>query len=261
MGISDERKIYIRKSIKDTGSVSVGALAAELNVSEMTIRRDLSELEKEGFLKRTHGGAVRENSRSYEPPFTFRLVISSEAKQQIASRAVSYIEEGDTIAVDSGTTALEFAKKLQHFRNLTIVTPSIHIAAIFLSNPGIETILAGGLVRKTEGSLVGNITRRTFENLYFDKFFLSTAALSAEAGFTEYILEDAEIKNIIISHSKKNIALMDSSKLGRTAFSQVCMINDVNILITEAEPPADIKQSLLESNVVINITSKEGEYK
>ncbi|HAK47129.1 MAG TPA: DeoR/GlpR transcriptional regulator [Spirochaeta sp.] len=254
MGVSDKRKLHIRESIKNSGIVSVSELAGELSVSEMTIRRDLSDLENEGFLKRTHGGAVREVSRSYEPPFMVRLELGSEAKQRIGARAASYLEEGDTIAVDSGTTALEFAKQLQHFRNLTIVTPSIHIASIFLSNPGIETILAGGLVRKKEGSLVGEITRRTFENLYFDKFFLSTAALSVEAGYTEYILEDAEIKNLIISHSKKTIALMDSSKLGRTTFSQVCKLNETDILITEDEPEQSVKQALLESNVIIDIT-------
>ncbi len=182
MGVSEKRKLYIRHAIKNNGAVQVNELARELKVSEMTVRRDLSDLENEGFLKRTHGGAVREVSRSYEPPFTVRRTINFEAKALIAVKAASYVEEGDTIAVDSGTTALEFAKQLQSFRNLTIVTPSIHIASMFLTNPGVETILSGGLVRKTEGSMVGDLTRKTFENLYFDKFFMSTAGLSAEAG-------------------------------------------------------------------------------
>lgn len=153
--------------------------------------------------------------------------------------------------MDSGTTALSFAKQLQNFRNLIIVTPSIHIASLFLQNPGVETILAGGTVRKTEGSLVGEITRKTFENLYFDKFFMSSAGLSPEAGFTEYIIEDAEIKQLIISHSKKTIALMDSSKLGRTAFSQVCRPDETDILVTEKLPDKEIRQLLLENNMIL----------
>lgn len=251
MGVSEKRKLHIRDSIKNSGTVFVNELAADLSVSEMTIRRDLSELEKEGFLKRIHGGAVREVSRSYEPPFTVRKEINLEAKGKIAAKAAAFVEEGDTIAVDSGTTALEFARALQSFRNLTIVTPSLHIASLFLSNPGVETILAGGIVRKTEGSLIGDITRRTFENLYFDKFFMSTAGLSVEAGFTEYILDDAEIKKIIISHSKKTIALMDSRKLGQTAFSQVCKLSEVDILVTDKEPGIEIKQSLYKNSVEI----------
>lgn len=259
MGVSEKRKLHIRESIKNNGTVLVNELAAELTVSEMTIRRDLSELENEGFLKRTHGGAIREASRSYEPPFTVRKEINLEAKVKIAIKAADYVEDGDTIAVDSGTTALEFAKQLQMFKNLTIVTPSLHIAAMFLSNPRVETILAGGLVRKTEGSLVGEITRRTFENLYFDKFFMSTAGLSADAGFTEYILEDAEIKKIIISHSKKTVALMDTTKLGRTAFSQVCRLEEIDFLITDKEPNAIIKKALLKNNVTIE-TAISGEH-
>lgn len=259
MGISDKRKIFIRETIKNNGTVQVNELARELDVSEMTVRRDLSELENEGFLKRTHGGAVREASRSYEPPFTVRKTINSEAKASIAVKAASFVEEGDTIAVDSGTTALEFAGHLQGFRNLTIVTPSIHIASMFLSNPGVETILSGGLVRKTEGSLVGDITMRTFENLYFDKFFMSCAGLSAEAGFTEYIMDDAVIKKLVISHSKKTIALMNAEKFGNTAFSQICSLGDVDILVTEKNPENEIKSSLLECGVKIEIADIIGE--
>ncbi len=259
MGISEKRKQHIRESIKNSGNVTVSTLADELSVSEMTIRRDLSDLEKEGFLKRTHGGAVRESSRSYEPPFTARASIRNEEKIRIAKLAVKYVEDGDTIAVDSGTTALCFAEQLQEFRNLTIVTPSIHIAALFLSNPGVETILAGGTVRKHEGSLVGDITRRTFEALYFDKFFMSAAGLSPEAGFTEYIIEDAEIKQLIISHSKKTIALMDSTKFGRTAFAQVCRAGEADILVTEKDPGIKIRQLLNENNSIIDIADNRGD--
>ncbi|MBI9109001.1 MAG: DeoR/GlpR transcriptional regulator [Spirochaetales bacterium] len=257
MGVSEKRKLIIRDTIKNCGTVIVSELASKLEVSEMTVRRDLSELEQEGFLKRTHGGAVREVSRSYEPPFTVRTMVNLNAKAAIGAKAASYVEEGDTIAVDSGTTALEFAKHLQSFRHLTIVTPSIHIASLFLFNPGVETILAGGVVRKTEGSLVGEICRRTFENLYFDKFFMSTAAMSPDAGFSEYIIDDAVIKKLIISHSKKTIALIDSGKFNRTAFSQVCGLADVDILITEKDPDSKIKKSLLESNVYIEIATEK----
>lgn len=259
MGVSEKRKLFIRNNIKNNGTVLVNELAQKLQVSEMTIRRDLSELEQEGFLKRTHGGAVREVSRSYEPPFTVRKSVNTAAKSRIGLKAASYVEEGDTIAVDSGTTTLEFAKHLQSFRNLTIVTPSIHIASMFLTNPGVETILSGGVVRKTEGSLVGEITRRTFENLYFDKFFMSTAGLSADAGFTEYIIDDAEIKKLIVSHSKKTIALMNSEKFDKTALSQVCRLEDADILITEKNPDKFIKNSLLECNVNIEIADEQGE--
>ncbi len=254
MSISDNRKIYIRERLKTNNSVLVGTLAKELQVSEMTIRRDLSELEKEGFLRRIHGGAVREVSRIYEPPFNVRKTICTEEKILISQKAVELVEEGETIAIDSGTTAIELAKQLTEFRNLTIATPSIHIALLFLSNPGIETILSGGKVRKTEGSLIGEITRNTFKNLFFDKFFLSTAGISIESGFTEYIMDDAAIKKLIMSHSKKTIALMDSSKFNQTAFSQVCALKDVDVIITDKEPGYDFKKVLTDNQVILETT-------
>ena len=259
VSISEERKLFIRKTIKDLGTVTVNSLAEELEVSEMTIRRDLSELENEGFLKRIHGGAVHEASRSYEPPFFTRKTFAAGAKQAIAEKAVKYIEEGDLIAIDSGTTALEFARQLKEHKNLTIVTPSIHVASVFLSNPSVETILAGGRIRTHEGSLVGDITRSVFEKLYFDKFFLSTAALSLEAGYSEYIMEDAEIKKLIVSHSKKTIALMHSDKLDRTAFCNVCRLEEAAVLITDKFPKGDIKSALLENGVIIETADHIGD--
>jgi DeoR family transcriptional regulator, fructose operon transcriptional repressor len=251
MGIADNRKLFIRDHLSQNGVVQVRELATALNVSEMTIRRDLSDLEKEGILKRTHGGAVQEVSRSFEPSFGLRQTIHQSEKQKIAEMAARQVEESDTIAIDSGTTAIELAKLLLNFRNLTIVTPSLHVAVLFLDHPSIEPILSGGRVRKSEGSLVGEITWTTFSNLFFDKFFMSTGCLSEPAGFTEYNTDDAAIKKMIISHSKKTIALIDSSKFGRTAFSQVCPCKDVDVLVTEKEPDQNLKKALLKSGVKI----------
>jgi DeoR/GlpR family transcriptional regulator of sugar metabolism len=253
MGIADNRKIFIREHLAQKGVVQVGELAIALKVSEMTIRRDLSDLEKEGVLKRTHGGAVQEVGRSFEPSFDLRQTVHQVEKLKIAETAALHVEEGDTIAIDSGTTAIELAKQLLAFRNLTIVTPSLHVAILFLDHPSIEPILSGGRVRKSEGSLVGEITWATFSNLFFDKFFMSSGCLSAFAGFTEYNADDAAIKKMIISHSKETIALIDSSKFGRTAFSQVCPNEDVNILVAEKDPDQKLKNALLKSEVKIEI--------
>lgn len=253
MGLADNRKRFIRDLLSSNGIVQVGALATSLKVSEMTIRRDLSDLEREGILKRTHGGAVQEVSRSFEPSFDLRKTVHQSEKQKIAVWASLHVEEGDTIAIDSGTTAIELAKQLLGFRNLTIVTPSLHVAILFLEHPSIEPILSGGRVRKSEGSLVGEITWATFSNLFFDKFFMSSGCLSASAGFTEYNTDDAAIKKMIISHSKETIALIDSSKFGRIAFSQVCPNEDVKRLVTEKEPDQKLKKALLKSGVKIEI--------
>ena len=249
MQSSTKRKQYIQEKLDTEHSVEVHDLAQELEVSEMTIRRDLSDLERIGVLKRTHGGAVKDVSRSYEPPFNLRQHASLHEKHLIAQKAVSYVCEGDTIAIDSGTTTIELAKALVGFKNLTIVTPSIHIAMIFLDHPTITVILSGGVLRKHEGSLVGSITHSTFSSLYFDTFFVSSAALSEEGGLTDYIIEDANIKRMIMGHAKKTVALMHADKFGQTAFAQVAELKELDVLVTDKTPYAALLHELQRQKV------------
>lgn len=255
MNSSPIRKQYIQDMLEAEGAVQVSGLASALNVSELTIRRDLSELEHIGLLKRTHGGAVKEVSRSYEPPFDIRQKKSLIEKQLIAKEACCFVSEGDTIVIDSGTTAIELAKQLLSFHNLTVVTPSLHIAMLFLSHPTIRVIVSGSEVRKREGSLIGNFTKQMFKSLYFDTFFMATAGISHEAGLTEYIIEDASIKNEIVSHSKKTIALMSSEKFGQTAFAKVGSFNDID----DKEPNNRLYMALNSNGVETRIASAKGE--
>jgi len=259
MSVSVKRKQIIQDLLNAEGSVQVAALAHSLSVSEMTIRRDLSELEKIGILKRNHGGAVKELSRSYEPPFALRRQNYLREKQLIAQEAIRFVSEGDTIAIDSGTTAIEFAMLLMDYHNLTIVTPSLHIAMLFLAHPTIKVIVSGGEVRKKEGSLVGAYTKLFFDNLYFDSFFMSSAGISSEVGLSEYIIEDATIKNLIMSHAKNTIALMTSDKFEITTFARVCRLEDITILITDKEPEMTLRQILTTYNIEIRVAKTQGE--
>jgi DeoR/GlpR family transcriptional regulator of sugar metabolism len=260
MGNASERKQQIQRLLIRGSSVQVDALAQQLGVSAMTIRRDLKELEHIGLLRKVHGGAVKEVSISYEPPFTLRIQKKKEEKRIIAQEALRFVSEGDTIAVDSGSTALAFAYQLANFHNLTIVTPSIHIAMLFLHHPSIRVFISGGELRKHEGSLIGDQTRAFFENLHFDAFFMASAGISVQSGMSEYILEDASIKRLIMSHSKKNIALMTSDKFGVTAFAQVCKLLDIDILVSDEEPSSDLKHELTTSGVEIYVARRsEGE--
>ena len=258
MQSATKRKQFIQTKLDEDQTVQVSELAQKLEVSEMTIRRDLSDLERIGVLKRTHGGAVKDVSRSYEPPFNLRQHASIEQKRLIARKAVSYICEGDTIAIDSGTTTIELAKELVAFKNLTIVTPSIHIAMIFLNHPTITVLLSGGVLRKHEGSLVGTFTRATFSSLHFDTFFVSGAALSEDAGLTDYIIEDATIKRMIMGHAKKTVALMHSEKFGKTAFAQVAQLSELDVLVTD-KPPYPALQHELQRQKVTTIIAQAKE--
>jgi DeoR/GlpR family transcriptional regulator of sugar metabolism len=249
MRSSTKRKQYIQNQLDKHQSVQVNKLAADLDVSEMTIRRDLNDLEQLGVLRKTHGGAIKEVSRSYEPPFNLRRHKALEEKCRIAKEALKFVNEGDTIALDSGTTTVELAKELVSFTNLTIATTSIHIATIFLDHPTITLLLSGGMLRKHEGSLVGSFAHNTFNSLYFDTFFVSGGALSSESGLSDYIIEDATIKKLIMGHSKKTVALMIGEKFEQSAFAQVAPLGELDVLISGKTPSLSLQQALHKEKV------------
>jgi DeoR family transcriptional regulator, fructose operon transcriptional repressor len=253
MAVTNNRKTNILKEIEKLGTVSVADLAVTLEVSEMTIRRMLTELENDGLIKKVHGGAVSGQGRSYEPPYILRAIRSSELKIKIGSAAVQLVDDGDCIAIDVGTTTAEFAKKLQNKHNLTIMTPSLRIANILINNKDIRLILPGGIVRQGEESLVGDLIRQAFNDLFVDKLFLAVGCIDADKGFTEYNLEDVLVKRIMISSAKEVIVLADSTKFGHVAFAQIASFNQINILVTDAEPPELIKKKLIENGVKIII--------
>ena len=167
----ENRNTFILQKINEEGKVSITELANELNVSEMTIRRDLMELEAEHLLKRVYGGAISASGRSYEPPLMIRSESEIEAKVNIGKFAASLVEDGDSLAIDIGSTTYEVAKNLTAKKNLTIITPGLYIANLFLNKPDIRTILPGGIIRHGEGSLTGQLTTQAFSSLRFN-FFL-----------------------------------------------------------------------------------------
>lgn len=239
--------------LEEHGEVRVADLCQRFGVSEMTIRRDLSELERAGLLRRVHGGAVSARGRSYEPPFLSRANEHLEQKQRIGQLAASLIHDGDSIALDVGTTTLEIARalKARENLNLTVLTASLHIATLLANTPGIRLILAGGILRPGELSMVGHIAERTFREFYVDKLFLGVGGLSLEAGLTEFNLEDALVKQAMLKTAKERIVVADSSKLGRVAFTLIAPLSEVHTLITDSNADATLLQQLREAGLRI----------
>jgi DeoR/GlpR family transcriptional regulator of sugar metabolism len=257
MSLRESRHSYILQEIESCGSVSVVELAKNLNVSKMTIRRDLIELEKEGLIRRVHGGAVSAHGRSYEPPFLLRSTEASEAKQKIGACAAKMVVEGDSIALDVGTTTLEVAKNLIERRNLTIITPSLRIANLLFNQPGIRLILPGGIVRPGEASLVGDLTRLAFQELFVDRLFLGIGCIDSEVGLTEYNWDDALVKRAMIKSAKEVILVADSSKFDKVAFVHVASFNQIHKLVTDAPPPEHLARRLIEAKVKVVVAGDE----
>lgn len=255
----EDRRAYIVKAINEQGAVSVLDLATDLDVSMMTVRRDLAELEKEGVLRRVHGGAVSTRGRSVEPPYSLRTGQAATAKQRIGALAAELVAEGDCVALDIGSTTVEVAQRLVGRRNLTILTPSIRIAGLFLNQSDARVIVPGGVMRAGEGSLVGELTHYALERLFVDRLFLAVGCIDAQVGLSEYNWDDAQVKQAMIRGAKQVILVADASKFGKVAFAHVAPLGAVHTLVTDAPPPPDILHKLQEAHVQVLVTDAEAD--
>lgn len=230
------RRGAIRGYLADRGEVEITALAAEFDVSEMTIRRDLETLEELGVARRVRGGAISTVSRSYEPPLASRSQEAQSAKARIAVAATRFIDYGETAILDVGSTTLALARCLRDRGGLTIVTPSVNAALELANEPTTRVILTGGIVRPGELSLVGDLAERTFAQLNCDVLFLGVGGIHPEKGLTEYNLDDTRVKRAAISAASRCVVLADQSKLDRVCLATIASLQEIDVLITDAAP-------------------------
>lgn len=250
-----ERQKIILKMIVEKGAVTVSELCEQLGVSDMTIRRDLSTLEQASLLRRIHGGAVSARGRSYEPPVLTRIQEARSAKRSIGHFAASLVHEGDSLAIDIGTTTLELAHHLTNLRDITVLTNSLPIANIMNDQPGIRLMLCGGIVRPGEHSLVGPVAAYTFSRFYVDKAFIGIGGVDLDAGLTEYNLEDAEIKRHMINNSQRCVLLTDSRKFGLKTFASVAPLNVVDEIVTDDGLDPVYRDRLEKMGITVHIVS------
>ncbi|WP_018086169.1 DeoR/GlpR family DNA-binding transcription regulator [Desulfurispora thermophila] len=239
----EERKKRILDYIQNRGRASVQELTELFQVSESTIRRDLTELEEARLLKRTHGGALSLKNVNFEPTFKEKETSSLEEKRAIAKKAIELIEEGDTILLDAGTTTFELAKELKRLAKLTVVTNAVNISQELASYPGIEVIVVGGMLRKETLAMVGPMAEQALSMIRVDKLFLATNGLDMEAGLTTPNLIEAATKRKMIKTARRVILLADSSKVGVISRAKIADINEIDeIIIDDAVDEAVINQ-------------------
>lgn len=230
------RHSRIVEILDDRNTASVADLSAELDVSEMTIRRDLLELERTGILRRIHGGATRTTGRAYEPPFRVRQMNDSSIKRAIAKAAAAMIDDGDALGIDVGSTVLEIVPQIT-VSNLTIVTASLRVAMAVAEHHALEQtvrlISTGGVLRAEELSFTGQAAVQSFGRFRIDKAFLGVGGLSVANGATEFNLEDSDVKRAMVQSANSVIVLADSGKLENVGFAEVCPIEDIDVLVTD----------------------------
>ena len=250
-----ERQSQIVGIVQDRGRIEIPDICEKFDVSEMTARRDLNELDRQGLLRRVHGGATANLGRSYEPPFHTRAVKNRSVKTAIGLKAAELIYDGDSIALDVGTTTLEIVQGLTGKRNLTILTNGLGIANLLVDNLSLEAsarlILTGGVVRPGELSMIGAIPEQVYQEFHVDKAFIGIGGISLEVGLTEYNVEDARIKHMLILSAREKIVVADGTKFGVTTFASVAPLSAIDKIVTDRSAPADIIEEIRKQGVEV----------
>ena len=243
-----QRQSQVMEILQEKGRISIPEMCQQFGISDMTARRDLNEMDRLGLLRRIHGGAVVNLGRSYEPPYQMRSTKNQSAKACIGAKAAELIYDGDSIALDVGTTTLEIVKELKGKRNLTIITNSLQIANMVVDNLSLENdarlILTGGVVRPRELSMIGSVTERAYQEFHVDKAFIGIGGISLEDGLTEYNIEDAIIKRMLLASAREKIVVADASKFGVTTFASVAPLKSADRIVTDPAVPLEMIEQI-----------------
>lgn len=255
---TEESTVSRRKKIlhllSDSGQVLVGDLSKEFNVSEVTIRNDLDQLEKKNMLIRARGGAIKlETGVGLDQRLADKNKINYPEKSRIGKRAAQLVNEADTIIIDSGSTTAEMVKNLPDLQDLTVITNALNIANLLMVKPNINMIIPGGYLRKNMLSLVGPQAERSLRNFNVDKAFLGVDGFDTKNGIFTPNVEEARLNEIMIEISKEVILLADSSKFKKRSFAFICQINQIDKVITDDKIQDDDKKRLLDAGVEVII--------
>jgi DeoR family transcriptional regulator, fructose operon transcriptional repressor len=234
-----DRRLKILETVAEEQTIQVVELAARFHVSEMTIRRDIKRLERDGFLRRTYGGATAHLTRSLDLAFNARALQSAREKRLIGMAAARLVEDNVSLFIGIGTTCEQFGRYVRARPELTVVTGSLPIASQ-LGTRSMHTVVLGGTVRRDELSCIGPAARATLARYRFDSVVIGTAGLSLEAGVTDMVDEEADIHRLAIELGRRVIVLADGSKLGQISHANVAPASAIDVLVTD--PSADPAQ-------------------
>jgi DeoR family transcriptional regulator, aga operon transcriptional repressor len=242
--LKKERQREILKVVETTGKAEVEALAAGFNVTEMTIRRDLGELQKSGLLERVHGGALLQNDRrGSELPVYDRLLDQLEIKQRIGQAAAGLVRDGEKIFLGSGSTTMAVAEALGNHRNLTVYTNALSVADGLFHYP-VKVIILGGSLRRTELSLIGDLTEKMIQGIRVDKVIIGIRGIDPVKGLTSDHMEELLTDQAILGISKTIIVVADHTKIGRVAAIRTAPITAISRIVTDKVAQSDVLQAI-----------------
>ncbi len=232
-----DRRHRILERVAEEQTIHVGDLAREFDVSEMTIRRDIRRLERDGFVRQTYGGATAHLTRALDVAFNARALQHTREKRRIGMRATHLLGDARVVFVGIGTTAEQFARFLPVRPGLVVVTASLPTASLLGTRP-VEVVALGGAVRRDELTCVGPVAAATLGRFRFDLAVIGAAGLSARWGLTEVDDDEAEIQRLAIERAARVVVIADGSKIGTSANAVVAEAASIQTLVTDRSAPA-----------------------
>ena len=231
----DDRRKMILEELNREGKIKVSDLSKKFNISEVTIRNDLSDLEQMGMLERIHGGAVSTHKAYYRMSLKEKMQTNQEEKRSIAAEIASMISDGDSIMMDSGTTTLFVAKELKNLKGITVLTNSLAIAEEIGYRENISVILLGGSLYPKHQFTYGDDVINQLKKYKADIMILAADGVSAEEGITTYHYLESEVSRQMMARASKTIVAADFSKIGRVSFAYIDSIENVDVVVTNTK--------------------------
>lgn len=228
-----KRRDKILELLTEDGVAKVADLSRIFKVSEVTIRQDLDKLEQDDLIIREHGGAYLKNLPGQVQSFSFQHQENMDKKSAIGKKAAEYIQNGESIILDSGSTVTEIARNLSNLTELTVVTNAVNIPLIVGGQPGVTVLLTSGEFKAPTLSLTGQKAADFFEGVHVDKLFLATAGITLKAGLTYPSLSDLPVKKAMIEAATTVYLVADSSKIGKQALASLGALSLIDYLITD----------------------------
>lgn len=231
-----ERRNAILEKLQAERRVVISELSQIYKVSEETIRRDLEKLENDGFAIKSYGGAVINENANVDLPFNIRKKRNVISKQKIAEVISSRIKDGTSIMLDASSTAVYIAKALKERKNLTLITNSIEILIEMFDTPNVNVLSTGGAMREGSFALVGPQTDKMLNSYHVDMAIVSAKGFDLETGLTDTEELHANNKKTMLHAGREKVLAVDSSKFGKTAFTEIGTLEDISMVVTDAKP-------------------------
>jgi DeoR/GlpR family transcriptional regulator of sugar metabolism len=246
--LASERQEAIMSRVRDSGTVRVSTLTEELGVSDMTIRRDLNQLARQGLVNKVHGGArLADGSSMHEPGFEVKRTLQRAEKQAIAREAASLVRPGYAVGLSAGTTTWTLAFELLQLPDLTVVTNSVQVAGVFYARPRPDrTVILTGGVRTPSDALVGQVAVSSLRMLNLDLVFLGAHGMDDRAGYTSPNLLESETNRAFVQSAQQLVVVADHTKWGLVGVATIAELDRADVLVSDTELSAQARDVLFE---------------